>query len=454
VTSPCTIEPLEPRRLLSVTIAESEPNTGPAAANPVPRVLDASVHYTGAIDTPGDLDWLKIDLKAGDVFGASLRGAPGLDGMIHFGNAAGQLLIHNDDSFFSGAALVPQSPMPRSADDIRDPEAYYVVSAPGTYYLQLSAFTDPDTGETSTGAYDLEIVVARPGMESKPQGAKQILFLDFDGGDVSFEAGYAPHMAPLVTSLAQWGLGAADLKTVIRETVRRTTEKLYTFIAANGANGDYVKSHTPGEFAIDIRNSMDNADPSANALASRIVIGLTDNERLANVDIGRAQHIDVGNYQQDDQAAVSTNFLAGLLAGFAMAKPGSKAMTIEFVAEYMSVLISHEFGHLAGAFHTQFTTENSFNGEPVNLMDKDIRVPLGPDLVFGTRDDITMHFGVDAYDPNEIYVGINDTLNTVAFGCSSGTIRSHGGSGGGAAASLSLAGSSALDRERDLLGLL
>ena len=41
-----------------------------------------------------------------------------------------------------------------------------------------------------------------------------------------------------------------------------------------------------------------------------------------------------------------TNFIAGLLQGFALAKPGDKSMTIDFAAEYMSVLISHEFGHL------------------------------------------------------------------------------------------------------------
>ena len=56
---------------------------------------------------------------------------------------------------------------------------------------------------------------------------------------------------------------------------------------------------------------------------------------------------------------------------------------------------------------------------------------MGADLVFGTADDITMHFGVDAYDPNEIYLGINDTLNTVAFGLSTGTVRRLGGGGGG-----------------------
>jgi hypothetical protein len=147
-------------------------------------------------------------------------------------------------------------------------------------------------------------------------------------------------------------------------------------------------------------------------------------------DIGREQFQDVGNFKQDDQAAVSTNFIAGLLAAFPLAKPGDKSMTIDFAAEYMAVLISHEFGHIAGAFHTQFTFENSFHGEPVTLMDKDIRVPLGPDLIFGTRDDITMHFGVDEYDPNEIYAGIDDTLNTVAFGLSTGTVRTHRGGGG------------------------
>jgi hypothetical protein len=422
------IEFLESRRLLSVTVAESEPNTGPAGANPVPRVLGESVHFTGAIDAPGDLDWLTIDLQKGDVFGASQRGAPGLDGMIHFGNSAGELLMHNDDSFFNGTFRPAASPLPRYADDIRDPEVFYVVTAPGTYYLQLSAYTDPDTGDTSTGAYDLEIVVARPAMESKPVGAKQIIFLDFDGGTVPLAEGYVPQIDPLITTLSQWGLGPSDLKNVIRETVRRTTEKLSTFIAANGANGDYAKSGTPGEFGVDIRNSMDNPDPGADPLVSRITVGLTDNERLAN-DIGYAQLIDVGNFQLDDQAAVSTNFIAGLFAGFPLAKPGNKQMIIDFAAEYMSVLISHEFGHLAGAFHTQFTVENSFNGEAVNLMDKDIRVPLGPDLVFGTKDDITMHFGVDGYATNEIFVGINDTLNTVAFGLSTGTVRRHGGPG-------------------------
>jgi hypothetical protein len=411
------IEPLEPRSLLSAGIVESEPNDGPSEANPVPRVLGGSAHVTGALGAPGDQDWFRIDLMAGDVIGASLRGALGLDGMLSFGKTGP--LIFNDDGHLNDALIPDGSPLPRNADDILDPAIYYVVSEPGTYYLLLSAYVDPDTGETSTGAYDLEVGVHRPGMEAQPVGAKQVLFLDFDGGVVQFRGGYAPPIQPLLTSLSQWGLGAADLNKVVRETVKRTTDKLSTFIAANGLNGDYSRSHRPGEFGIEIRNSLEHADPGGDPLASKIVVGLTDDQQLATEYVALAQHIDVGNFVQSDEGVVSTNLIAGLLRDFPIAKPGNRSLVIDFVSEYMSVLVAHEFGHLAGAPHTQFTFENSFS-EPVNLMDKDIRVPMGADLVFGTSDDVVMQFGVDEYDPHELYRGVNDTLNTLAFGLSTG----------------------------------
>ena len=417
------VEPLEARRLLSVTVAESEPNGFPPDANPVPRVVGESVHFIGALDAPGDFDFVRIDLQAGDVFGASMRGAPGLDGMIAFGKTGPD--IFNDDSFSEGGPLPGGSPLPHQADDIRDPEVYCVVSTPGTYFIQLSAFVDPDTGETSTGAYDLEIVVARPGMESKPVGAKQILFLDFDGGSVEYdlpEGPFVPAFEPFVNSLSRWGLPAGDLNRLVKETIKRTTAKLYTFIAANGLNGDYAKSRTPGEFGLEIRNSFDHPDPGDDPLASKIVLGRTDSEFFATVWLGSAQHIDVGNFQQNDQAAISTNFIEGLLRDFPIAKPGNRSLVVDFVAEYMTWFICHEFAHLVGVHHTAFTFENSFN-EPANLMDKDIRLPMGADLVFGTPDDVIAQFGVDAYDPHERYQGVNDTLNTLAFGLSTGTVR-------------------------------
>ena len=56
------------------------------------------------------------------------------------------------------------------------------------------------------------------------------------------------------------------------------------------------------------------------------------------------------------------------------------------------------------------------------IMDKIIQAPLGPDLIFGTADDISMNFGTDRYGTQDLedFKGIDDTLNTVAFGLSTG----------------------------------
>src|SRR5688500_11365835 len=128
------VEPLEQRRLLSVTIAESEQNDGPGAADGLPRLAETSIHVTGSIGAPGDLDWFKIKLKAGDVVGAIVTGQPGLDPMLHLGNSNIELMIHNDDSFnHKFRFMPPQSPLPRVSGSIRDPEMHYVISEPGTY---------------------------------------------------------------------------------------------------------------------------------------------------------------------------------------------------------------------------------------------------------------------------------------------------------------------------------
>jgi len=332
--------------------------------------------------------------------------------------------------------------MPHSAGTVFDPEVYYVVSKPGTYFLQVATYVDPDTGETTTGPYNVEVRVARPGMESKPVGAKQIVYLDFDGAQFDFsdwrwladEDRIVKPFAPLADALGGWGLKKGDLNALTDELIKRVTGKLYTFVARNGDNGDYRRTGRPGDFGIDIRNSRDDRDRyGKDPLVSRIVFGKTADPVL-NGMVGGSGFIDVGNFDQADQSFVSTDYINDLLAAFPRAKPNSKAMLIDFVAEYLSNVGCHEFGHMAGCFHTQYTVENEFT-EPVNLMDRNHEVTLGPDLVFGTRDDITQEFGVDDYDPNEAYVGRDDTLNTVAFGLSTGTAleqqqngQPHGGS--------------------------
>src|SRR4051812_7454847 len=173
-----TLEPLEARRLLSVSVGDAEPNNLRTEANPINRTLNEHVLVNGTLGALGDRDWFKINLQKGDVFGAALTGAAaGVDTMFNVYDAAGQLVIGNDDSILIGERALPaESPLPRNNLGIRDSETYYVITAPGTYYMEVSAYDD----ETA-GAYKLDLLVARPGMESKPFGARQVFFLDFDG---------------------------------------------------------------------------------------------------------------------------------------------------------------------------------------------------------------------------------------------------------------------------------
>ena len=46
-------------------------------------------------------------------------------------------------------------------------------------------------------------------------------------------------------------------------------------------------------------------------------------------------------------------------------------------------------------------------------------IRVGPDNTFGTGDDVDVDFGLDDYVPDEGLVGIEDTLNVIAFGLSS-----------------------------------
>jgi hypothetical protein len=131
-----------------------------------------------------------------------------------------------------------------------------------------------------------------------------------------------------------------------------------------------------------------------------------------------AQFVDVGNFKANDQAVVTTNYIRDLLAAYPIQAPATR---IDFIAEFLSVVAAHEVGHLAGCLHTRYDPDKPFSGKE-NLMDKVIQVPLGQDLIFGTADDIAMHFGTDNYTTldAESFKGTDDTLNTFAFGLSTG----------------------------------
>src|SRR5262249_14417668 len=166
-----------------INVVEAEPNNTTLAADSIERVLGERVTISGHVDSLGDRDWFRIDLQQGDVFGAALSGQKALDPAIRFVNSDGELMMANDNSHFSGFKILPpESPLPHNQqDNPLNAELYYVIRTAGTYHIEVAASDD-----SSTGQYNLDIVVARPGLENQPVGAKQILFLDFDGAKVNF----------------------------------------------------------------------------------------------------------------------------------------------------------------------------------------------------------------------------------------------------------------------------
>ena len=88
--------------------------------------------------------------------------------------------------------------------------------------------------------------------------------------------------------------------------------------------------------------------------------------------------------------------------------------SIDLIGAGVGNITAHEAGHFFANWHT-----DQFN--PVaNIMDQGGNLPglvgVGPDGIFGTADDVDVDFGKDTFVPNEGFTGVEDTLNTIAFG--------------------------------------
>jgi hypothetical protein len=423
------MELLEDRRLLSVNVVESEPNNKMASADVLRRVPDEKVTVNGKIRAAGDRDWFRIELKAGDVFAAAVTGRGGLNTNVRLVDAAGVLQISNDDSFRNGRVTLPAvSPLPRAYASDTDAEIYQVITRPGTYYVEVSASGAAEP-RAATGKYEMELMAARPGMEKQPVGAKQVLFLDFDGADVDFGDFDQPPkeratLSPMADFLEGWKLTRADESELIDNVLARVTRYLVGDVKAYGLNGDYDRTHRPGEFALEIRNSRDHRDTfGRDPLVSRIVVGGTAEEAGFDGFSGLAETLDVGNFKTSDQGVGTLSWITDGIENIGFEAPVTR---IDLMAEGIALLVAHEAGHIFGCFHTD---QADFFGETPNIMDPQLVAFIGPDLILGSADDVATGFGVDLHDATFLYAGVNDTLNTLAFGLSTGTVRRHGGGG-------------------------
>jgi len=392
----------------------------------------------GHIDPADDVDRFSLQLAAGDVVGVVITDTANVNPHLALVDPSGALAISNDRDRNAGERLPPESPLPRSKGEgnwAQDAALYTVIHEAGTYVLEA-------TGEFgTTGRYRLDIVVARPGIESLPEGSRQVVFVDFDGATVDTQVGGfkifggsgRKDLSPLSDFLALWGLAAADEDAVVDTFLATLEADLSTALRVRGKNGDYAASGTPGEFDVEIRNSRDDADTfGLDPLVARIVVGGTQAES-GIMWPALTEYVDPGNFDTNSTTLVQLDQFSGLVATpgdldrdlnqFTLAAGRTKA---ELVGRALAKVAAHKVGHAFGCRHTEW------DNEVYNLMDTSPRYGFdaagaGPDKVFGNEDDVDPVFGVDAYmarirgsgAPGP-YRGVHDTLNTIAFSLATG----------------------------------
>ena len=341
-----------------------------------------------------DNDVYAVDLKAGDVLGATVTGNG--HALSLYDSAGTELETSTVDA---SGSYAPASPLPGGGNATAD----LVAPKAGRYFLGVGS---------GSGPYSVTLEAYRPGTETERAGTVQTLFLDFNGARVNTSIfggiGAQRDLSPLSAFLPGWGLTKADENRVIDATVASVKENLSRDLAARGTNPN---------FAIRILNSRDDPDPFGKPDVSRVVVGGTVAESGINT-IGIAQSIDPGNFGHEETALVLLDYVSKPAPDpnsyNTFAAPGADKAA--FVGRSLGNYVAHEAGHFSGSWHTDETNAVA------NLMDQGGNptqmVGVGPDGLGGTADDVDVDFTTDALEAP--FAGREDTLNRTAWAYSRG----------------------------------
>lgn len=376
-----------------------DPASGAGAAS------TGNYQLTISLDS-GDVDFFALDLNAGDILGANLLGAATLlrlassTGQTLIGSAQDITFIHPDASPLPGGGIAALS---------------WVVATDGTYTIAVSG---------GQGPYTLNLRLFRPELEIQVFGQRQTLFLDFDGATIDrsiFGVPGTATLSPLTTFLSGWGLSASDENTVIDSIVAGLSENIDTDLCARANNGCFDLSGVPGDFDIEILNSRDHADAFGTPNVSRVIVGGSTFE-LGIDTVGIAESIDVGNFQTAETAVVLLDALsgpAGEPASLNQYVLDPSVTIIDLIGSVVGIIVAHEAGHLFANWHTSRTSGAANIMDEGGDLDNTIGL-VGP--VWGDGDEIDVDFGPDDFSPREGFTGVEDTLNAIAFGLSTGTL--------------------------------
>lgn len=347
--------------------------------------------YTLLLEVPQtDPDFFRLELRGGDVLGGTVD-APDSDIQLISGSSNRLLISSNTDR---SDVYPAASPLPGGAG----PTMSYVIPQDGIYFLKIDGH--------NVDAYTCLAEVHRPPLESAGASAKQILFLDFNGATVDTTPMGGPgvrSLSPMSSFLNAWELDASLENQLILWIQSVFTENI---------RNDLEAGENPF-FDVEIRNSLQHADPFGNPNVTRIVIGGTQAE-AGLTGITASESVDPGNFDTAETAVVLLDVLSGpdtdsqSLNSF----PHATAK-IAVIGRGLGNIAAHAAGHLVGNFDTHPQSQANLMDRPESLAKM---VGVGPDGTFGTADDFDVDFGVDIYGPFDGFHGFQDTLNTAAWG--------------------------------------
>jgi len=211
----------------TVSVTETAAPVDLPADTTTPVTLSIAGSYTGSLETPGDQDWIRVELVAGQFYRISLEGAgasPMSDPFLSLFDADGTLIASNDDGGDGFNALLGFTP-----------------TVSGTYYLGVGSAADTDTG-----SYEISLETATLVEFTPDQIADQLIHGYWDGESRRFDltagrtitVNYADLTSP-GQSLAQAALQTwADVTGITFQTV--AGEAQITFDDAD--DGAYANS--------------------------------------------------------------------------------------------------------------------------------------------------------------------------------------------------------------------
>lgn len=386
-----------------------DPGSGPGARS------EGAYHLVIGVATPepGDRDCYQLDVRPGDVVGATVFGA------------AGVAIVDLTDAELvatSGGDLSALYPLSSSLPGGGDGTVARVLDAGGGVAVCVSQPIFYELGD-----YRLELRIDRSALDLEPALRRQLLFVDFDGATVDATAfggvASAATLSPLADFLAGWDLGPDDEGPLADAILAAVRDNLAHDVRSRGSNGDASSSGLPAEFEIEIWSSRDHADPGPAPDVARVVVGGSIAE-LGVPTVGIAEHVDPGNLDTGGTAIVLLDLLSAPASDPTSLNGVDRAPGFplrDLVALAIGNIVSHEAGHLFGNYHTWrdvgLPTIMDSGGDLHNVLG------VGDDEVAGTSDDLDVDLGPDEYAPGEIFSGIENTLEVVSFGLPLGGLR-------------------------------